>query len=107
MESAIRSFLAEFRLNSIYIDYITSQILIASHKVIGDIENSDFDLSFYENGFRFYSFEDDVVHDMQSKIMMCSFQTTPEKSFYDFVKRLKLLVYRQQRLYQPLLETMI
>ena len=91
MESAICSVLAEFRLNSIYIDYITSQILIASHKVKGDIENSDFDLSFYENGFRFYSFEDDVVHDMQSKIMMCSFQTTPEKILLRFCEKAKVI----------------
>ena len=91
MESAIRSVLAEFRLNSIYIDYITSQILIASHKVKGNIENSDFDLSFYENGFRFYSFEDDVVHDMQSKIMMCSFQTTPEKILLRFCEKAKVI----------------
>lgn len=91
IESAIRSVLAEFRLNSTYIDYITSQILIASHKVKGDIENSDFDLSFYENGFRFYSFEDDAVHDMQSKIMMCSFQTTPEKILLRFCEKAKVI----------------
>ena len=90
-ESAIRSVLAEFRLNSTYIDYITSQILIASHKVKGNIENSDFDLSFYENGFRFYSFEDDPVHDMQSKIMMCSFQTTPEKILLRFCEKAKVI----------------
>ncbi len=91
MESAIRSVLAEFRLNSTYIDYITSQILIASHKIKGNIENSDFDLSFYENGFRFYSFEDDAVHDMQSKIMMCSFQTTPEKILLRFCEKAKVI----------------
>lgn len=91
MESAIRSVLAEFRLSSIYIDYITSQILIDSHKVKGNIENADFDLSFYENGFRFYSFEDDAVHDMQSKIMMCSFQTTPEKILLRFCEKAKVI----------------
>lgn len=91
MESAIRSVLAEFRLNATYIDYITSQILIATHKVKGNIENSDFDLSFYENGFRFYSFEDDAVHDMQSKIMMCSFQTTPEKILLRFCEKAKVI----------------
>lgn len=91
MESAIRSVLAEFRLNSTYVDYITSQIMIASHKIKGNIENSDFDLSFYENGFRFYAFEDDTVHDMQSKIMMCSFQTTPEKILLRFCEKAKVI----------------
>lgn len=91
MESSIRSVLSEFRLSSMYIDYITSQILISSHKVKGKIENSDFDLSFYENGFRFYSFEDDTIHDMQSKIMMCSFQTTPEKILLRFCEKAKVI----------------
>lgn len=91
MESAIRSVLAEFRLNVTYIDFITSQILISSHKVKSEMENSDFDLSFYENGFRFYSFEDDAVHDMQSKIMMCSFQTTPEKILLRFCEKAKVI----------------
>lgn len=90
-ESAIRSVLAEFQLNSAYIDYITSQILIASHNVKGNIENADFDLTFYENGFRFYSFEDDTFHDMQSKIMMCSFQTTPEKILLRFCEKAKII----------------
>ncbi len=90
-ESAIRSVLAEFRLNSTYTDYITSQILLYPYKVKGNIENSDFDLSFYENGFRFYSFEDDAVHDMQSKIMMCSFQATPEKILLRFCEKAKVI----------------
>lgn len=46
MELAIRSVLAEFRLNSTYIDYITSQIMNAPHKGKGNIESSDFDISF-------------------------------------------------------------
>jgi len=91
LESAIRSVLALFRLNDDYIDYITSQIMISSHKIKGDIEKSDYDLSFYENGFRFYSFEDDSIHDMQSKIMMCSFQTTPEKIILRFCERAKVI----------------
>lgn len=91
LESSIRSVLSEFRLSSMYIDYITSQILISSPKAKGNIENSDFDLSFYENGFRFYSFEDDSIHDMQSKIMMCSFQTTPEKILLRFCEKAKVI----------------
>lgn len=91
MESAIRSVLAEFRLNVAYIDYLTFQILTSSHKIKGTIENTDLDLSFYEDGFRFYSFEDDAIHDMQSKIMMCSFHTTPEKILLRFCERAKVI----------------
>lgn len=91
LEFAIRSILAEFRLSDKHIDYITSQILISSHSPKGNIENSDFDLSFYENGFRYYAFEDDYVHDMQSKIMMYSFQTTPEKILLRFCEKAKVI----------------
>ena len=91
LESAIRSILTEFRLSDKHIDYITSQILISSHKPKGDIENADFDLSFYENGFRYYAFEDDYAHDMQSKIMMYSFQVTPEKILLRFCEKAKVI----------------
>lgn len=70
LESAIRSILAEFRLSDKHIDYITSQILISSYKPKGDMENADFDLSFYENGFRYYAFEDDYAHDMLRVLML-------------------------------------
>lgn len=91
LESSIRSILAEFRLSDKHIDYITSQILISSHKSKEDIENSDFDLSFYENGFRYFAFEDDYAHDMQSKIMMYSFQITPEKILLRFCEKAKVI----------------
>ena len=91
LESAILSILAEFRLSDKHIDYITSQILVSSHKPKGDIENADFDLSFYENGFRYYAFEDDYAHDMQSKIMMYSFQITPEKILLRFCEKAKVI----------------
>lgn len=90
-ESAVRSVLSLFRLNDEYIDYLTAQILISSHKTKGDIEPSEFDRSFYENGFRFYAFEDDSTHDMQSKIMMCSFQNTPEKTLLRFCEKAKVI----------------
>lgn len=90
-EAAVRSVLSLFRLNDDYIDYLTAQILISTHKIKGDIENSEFDRSFYENGFRFYAFEDDTTHDMQSKIMMCSFQNTPEKTLLRFCEKAKVI----------------
>lgn len=90
-DSAVRSVLSLFRLDKNYIDYLTSQILIASRKSKGYRESAVFDLSFYERGFRFYDFEDDVIHDMQSRIMMCSFQNTPEKILLKFCERAKVI----------------
>nr|MBO4517533.1 hypothetical protein [Clostridia bacterium] len=90
-EYAIRSVLSLFRLNQIYIDFLTSQILISSHKAKGDIQSSEFDKTFYENGFRYYAFEDDAGHDMQSRMMMCSFQNTPEKILLRFCEKAKVI----------------
>ena len=91
MEAAVRSVLNLFRLSQDSIDYLTSQILMSAHKVKGDIEPSNFDLSFYENGFRYYAFENDTAHDMQSQIMMYSFQNTPEKILLRFCEKAKVI----------------
>lgn len=91
LEEAIRTVLAEFKLNSTYINYLTTQILVDSHKYKGQIQPSDFDLSFYEKGFRYYDFEDDYTHDMHSKIMMYSFQLTPEKLLLRFCEKAKVM----------------
>ena len=91
MEAAIRSVLALFRLNDYSIDYLTGQIMMSAHKVKGDIEPADYDLSFYENGFRYYAFENNTEHDMQSQIMMFSFQTTPEKILLRFCEKAKVI----------------
>lgn len=91
MEPAIRSVLSLFRLSDESIDYLTTQIMMSSHKIKGDIESADYDLSFYENGFRYYAFENDIAHDMQSQIMMYSFQTTPEKILLRYCEKAKVI----------------
>lgn len=91
LEEAIRTVLSEFKLNATYINYLTTQILVSSHKYKGDIQPVAFDMSFYERGFRYYAFEDDYAHDMQSKIMMFSFQLTPEKLLLRFCEKAKVL----------------
>lgn len=90
-EEAVRTVLSEFKLNNAYINYLTSQILVSAHKYKGEIQNTDFDLSFYQKGFRYYAFEDDYAHDMHSKIMMYSFQITPEKLLLRFCEKAKVL----------------
>lgn len=91
MEASIRSVLALFRLSDDSIDFLTTQIMMASHKIKGEIEPSEFDLSFYENGFRYYAFENNTEHDMQSQIMMYSFQTTPEKTLLRYCEKAKVI----------------
>lgn len=91
MESSIRSVLALFRLNRDSVDYLTGQIMMSSRKVKGEIEPANFDLFFYERGFRYYAFENNTEHDMQSQIMMYSFQTTPEKILLRFCEKAKVI----------------
>lgn len=91
MEAAIRSVLSLFRLSGENIDFLTSQIMMSSHKIKGEIEPGQFDLSFYENGFRYYAFENDTEHDMQSRIMMYSFQVTPEKMLLRYCEKAKVI----------------
>lgn len=91
MESAVRSVLSEFNLSERYIDFLTSEILVSNRKNKGQIQGSTYDLSFYENGFRYYAFEDEARHDMHSTIMMYSFQNTPEKMLLKFCDRAKVV----------------
>lgn len=90
-EEAIRTVLSEFKLSNFYINYLTSQIMMSSHRYKGDIQSADFDLSFYANGFRYYAFEDNYAHDTHSKIMMYSFEVTPEKLLLRFCEKAKVL----------------
>ncbi len=41
------------------------------------------DSSFYNNGFRYYDFEDSEMHDTKSKIFVTDFDRTPEKLLLD------------------------
>ena len=91
MESAISSVLDLFRLSKDSKMYLTMQIIATPHKKKDEIEKSAFDLSLYENGFRYYSFENNTEHDMQSQIMMCSFQNTPEKLLLRFCDKAKVI----------------
>ena len=91
MESAIKSVLDLFGLSRDSKDYLTIQIMATPRKVKEGAVQSTYDLSLYENGFRYYSFENNTDHDMQSQIMMYSFQVTPEKLLLRFCEKAKVI----------------
>ena len=91
MEYAIKSILNLFGLSKDSVDYLAMQIMATPRKVKDGIEQSAYDLTLYENGFRYYSFENNTEHDMQSQIMMYSFQTTPEKLLLRFCEKAKVI----------------
>ena len=81
-EDSVRSVLNLLGLNDKYIDYLAEDVLTVeaeSRDKYNSISLTRYDTSFYEKGFRYYGFEDDSDHDMQSCIMMFAFHMTPEK----------------------------
>lgn len=91
LESAVRSILEEFNLDEDYISYLTIQILLSEKKKSLRIKDDDFDLTFYQNGFRYFAFENSPDYDLHSKIMMYSFQVTPEKLLLKVCNKAKVV----------------
>lgn len=92
LEQAVRTVLSEFHLKENYTEYLLSQIMLDSYRPQNNIlADSAFDLSVHENGFRYYCFEDDSAHDMQTKMMMQSFNNTPEKMLLRFCEKAKVI----------------
>ena len=91
MEYAIRSVLELFHLTPKYADYLTTQILVGGKHIKGDIQGDEMDLTFYNNGFRYYAFENSPSNDMQSRLMMLAFQNTPEKFLLRFCEKAKVV----------------
>lgn len=91
LESSLRTILNSFNLEEKYVDFLVAQSLMSTTKSKNITDLNKYDLSFYENGFRYYAFEDDLSHDLTSKIMMYSFQLTPEKLLLKFCDKAKVV----------------
>lgn len=91
LENAIESVLSNFRLSYDHKNYLMTQILLNTKKDRGGISGSEYDMTVYERGFRYYAFEDSPEHAMESKIMMYSFQNSPEKFLLRFCEKAKVV----------------
>ena len=78
-EEAVNTVLDAFNISEEKQAYLVRRVLACTPAKREIEANAQFDLSFYENGFRYFSFEDSNLHDMKSKIMQVAFDTTPEK----------------------------
>lgn len=78
-EEAVNTVLDAFNISEENQTYLVRRVLTCTPAKREIEANAQFDLSFYENGFRYFSFEDSSLHDMKSKIMQVAFDTTPEK----------------------------
>lgn len=56
-----------------------------------DIAGSEYDFSFYENGFRYFVFENSPNHDFKSIISMISFSQTPERILTKLCEKAKVI----------------
>lgn len=90
-ESAIHSVLTEFNLGSTYENYLFSQIMMMRIKNKNDIAGSEYDLSLYEKGFRYYSFENSPNHEFKSVISMVSYSQTPERILVKMCEKTKVV----------------
>jgi hypothetical protein len=89
IESALQTVLDSFGLNGQQRNYIVDAILQndsspkSKHKIV--------DLSFFENGFRYYDFKDSDTHDTRSIIHLFDCENTPEKFIVQLAQRAKVI----------------
>lgn len=76
-EDSIRSVLEEFMITGKLQDSIVSEILLMPSRE--QKKKQRIDESFYDSGFRYYSFEDDDSHGFRSDMRMVFQNITPEK----------------------------
>jgi len=77
-ENALRTFFNALNIDSIFQDYLIDTTEQINYKKQNRKPNLK-DVSFYSKGFRYFDFEDSEQHDVQSKIYISSFDTTPEQ----------------------------
>lgn len=90
-ENALHSVLSLFKLSFSNEKYLMSQILMMRKETFRGITGSEYDLTVYENGFRYYAFDDSNDHTMDSKIMMYSFDQSPEKILLKICEKAKVI----------------
>lgn len=92
LQDAVSSVLNLFSLNSNYQKYLEKNITMIADQVFNRKgEDSEFNLGFYENGFRYFMFEDKYEHNMQTKIMLVDYENTPEKLMLNICRLTKVV----------------
>lgn len=77
-ENALRTFFNALNIDNNFQNYLIDTIEQRNYKKQNRKSNLK-DVSFYSKGFRYFDFEDSEQHDVQSKIYISSFDTTPEQ----------------------------
>ena len=90
-ESAIHSVLSEFNLGPVYENYLFNQIMMMRIKSKNNIAGSEYDFTIYENGFRYFSFENSHDFEFKTIISMLSFSQTPERILTMLCEKAKVI----------------
>lgn len=91
---ALSTIIEEFGLESKHKNYIIDNLLSARERNNRRNDGTyelNYDLSIYENGFRYYDFIDDDAHQSKTKTFIYNFQNTPEKFILKLAEKSKLI----------------
>lgn len=90
LSTVIEEFGIEARYKSFLIDIILNTRERLRKKQSGQYE-LNYDLSFYEQGFRYYDFVDNDLHQSKTKTFIYTFQNTPEKFMLKLAEKAKVI----------------
>lgn len=91
---AISTTIEEFGLETKHKNYLVDNILSARERSRNKKDGTyelNYDLSIYENGFRYYDFVDDDSHQSKTKAFIYNFQNTPEKFILKLAEKAKVI----------------
>jgi hypothetical protein len=91
---AISTVIEEFGLETKHKNYLIDNILSARERPQSKKDGTyglNYDLSIYENGFRYYDFVDDESHQSKTKAFIYNFQNTPEKFILKLAEKAKVI----------------
>ncbi len=96
LDNAINTVLHEFRISREYLYYLkpiimSNPIKSPTIKDTGKIDLNYFNKTVYENGFRYYDFEDSPDHNTQSGVLLFDFPSSPERILLKVCERAKVI----------------
>ncbi len=90
-EQCVHSILGEFLDQDTYIDYFLPRVLLQPVTYRRPPVQMEDDGTFFSNGFQYFLFQDSLNHDLKSRIMLYSFQNTPEKLLLHICQKAKVV----------------
>lgn len=96
LDNAINTVLHEFRISREYLYYLkpiimSNPVKSPTIKDTGKIDLNYFNKTVYENGFRYYDFEDSPDHNTQSGVLLYDFPSSPERILLKVCERAKVI----------------